>query len=218
MRRSLILDAYDRILHLICSGAYPPGLALTECELCESMQMSRTPVREALHRLSAEGMVTYSRSKGFTVATFSAEKICQVYEMLEGIEGMMAFLLAKDHDAPGFDRAGEAVEQMIRSCETENWDEWIKADSEFHIILNKCCKNEYIARDVERYNRPATQVRNMITRIYINKKKSTEDHRQLYEAILDSNADKARTIAQNHSAWIRAEVAHYLKTFNILGG
>lgn len=218
MRKSLILEAYERILGLIQSGVYAPGFPLTESELCNAMDMSRTPVREALHRLSAEGMVEYSRSKGFTVASFSAEKISQVYEVLEGLEGMMAFLLAKDHSAAAFNEAGAAVEDMVRACQSENWDEWVRADSRFHVALNQCSKNEYIARDVERYNRPATQVRNMITRLYIDKQKSTDDHKKLYEAIAASDAERARALTQNHYAWIREEVTCYLRTFNILGG
>lgn len=218
MRKSLTKEAYERISQYIQDGTFAPGMALIETDLCERLQMSRTPIREALQRLSSEEMVDYSRARGFTVSAFSAQKLGNIYEMLEGLEGMMSYLLAEDHDAPCFAAAGEAVQEMERACQSENWDQWLKADSKFHAALYESCHNVYIARNAERFNRPATQVRMMITRFYLDKHRSTRDHRALYEAIIASDAEKARALAQDHYRWVRGEILKYLGAFNIVGG
>ena len=218
MRKSMTTAAYEQISQYIQDGVLAPGSALIETELCERLNMSRTPIREALQRLSSEERIDYSRARGFTVSTFSSEKLGHVYEILEGLEGMMSYLLAEDHSSPSFADAGAAVAEMEAASEQENWNEWLKADTKFHRAMYESCRNVYIARYAERFNRPASQVRTMITRFHLDKKKSTSDHKELYEAIVRGEAERARTVAENHYRWIRGEVLKYLEALNIPGG
>ena len=64
--------AYDRMKHAIISGVFPPEKLLVERELCEMLGVSRTPVREALRRLSSEGLVESHPGRGMFVTRLNA--------------------------------------------------------------------------------------------------------------------------------------------------
>ncbi|HTN64313.1 MAG TPA: GntR family transcriptional regulator [Devosia sp.] len=84
----------DRIIAAIEQGSLKPGMRLLETELAAQLQVSRTPVREALHRLSAMGLATPGPQRGLIVAQMSYEQLRQLFEARKGLEGMAARLAA----------------------------------------------------------------------------------------------------------------------------
>ncbi len=80
-------DAYQLIRRAIVEGAYAPGQRLVEQRLAEEHGLSRTPVREALRRLQAEGLVDVERHRGAAVRRLSADDIADIYELRSRLEG-----------------------------------------------------------------------------------------------------------------------------------
>lgn len=205
--------AYDTIKAAIENGQIPQGKQLVESDLCALLAMSRTPIREALNRLHAEGYVEYRAGRGFSAAIYGVEELRQIYEMIEAVESMLVYLLAQEHgDLSELERA---VEDMEQALEEEDWGRWTAADTNFHNAMYAMCRNVYIARDLEFLNRPAYHTRMMITRIYIDKGISTKAHRNIYDAIVCGDADLARSEAQKHFSWIRERVIECLRTYKI---
>ena len=83
---------YARLRALIASGDVAPGSWLREAALAERLGVSRTPVREALNRLAAEGIVEISRNKGAQVVSFSPEDVAGLYDVRAGFEPHAALL------------------------------------------------------------------------------------------------------------------------------
>lgn len=79
---------YLRIVELISSGKYTPGAALTEASLSRTLQVSRTPVREALLRLQAEGVLQSTLARGFTVRHLLHRDAAELYPILAALEGL----------------------------------------------------------------------------------------------------------------------------------
>ena len=88
-------DVYGRIRRAIVEGRYEPGARLIEQRLAEEHDVSRTPVREALHRLEAEGLVTFERNRGSQVRDFSAADISDLYDLRSRLESYGAELAAE---------------------------------------------------------------------------------------------------------------------------
>lgn len=88
----------DQVAEIIClrlaNGELRPGDHLTEKSLAEQLQVSRTPVREALQRLTTLGLLTHDAHRGSRVATLTLAQLCQVYEVRERLEGLAAGLFA----------------------------------------------------------------------------------------------------------------------------
>ncbi len=94
MAKSKLSDiAYNQIKELIQSGEYSPGTALPETELSNKLGISRTPIREALQRLSEDMIVTITPHLGAMVSSFDLNQLKDLYETREAVEGMMARLL-----------------------------------------------------------------------------------------------------------------------------
>ena len=216
MRNSRADIAYKILKEKIDCGTISHGMQLVENDLCDSLNMSRTPVREALNRLHAEGYLEYTPGKGFSATSYDKNKIRQIYEMIEAVEGMLAYLLAQKYKDLELAEMRQAVEDMEDSIKSENWDIWTDADSRFHEYMYSRCDNCYISHDLEQLNRPANKVRQMITRVYLDKSESTRSHRAIYEAIKVGDAELARHEAQKHFSWVREQVCECLDCFEIL--
>lgn len=88
-------SVYDRVIAEIRSGALGPGARLTEADLAERLAVSRTPVREAIRRLEAEGLVTHVPRVGATIRTLSYPEIMELYEMRTVLEAAGARFAAR---------------------------------------------------------------------------------------------------------------------------
>src|SRR4051812_25911431 len=86
-RASLSTTAYAKIREAIQKGIYSSGNRVLEDELARQMNMSRTPVREALHRLEAEGLLVHEAHRGIVVARLDYQMIMELYSMRDVLEG-----------------------------------------------------------------------------------------------------------------------------------
>jgi len=86
--------AYEGVRQAIVEGTYEPGRRLVEQRIAEDFDVSRTPVREALRMLEAEGLVTSEPNRGAAVRAFSTEEIVDVYELRARLESYAAELAA----------------------------------------------------------------------------------------------------------------------------
>lgn len=102
---------YDRVRAAIVEGRYPPGARLVEQRLAEELDVSRTPVREAVRRLEAEGLVVVERNRGAHVRPLDEAEIADLYEVRARLEAYGAELAAE--------RADDADRVAIRSAADE---------------------------------------------------------------------------------------------------
>jgi DNA-binding GntR family transcriptional regulator len=214
-KRSRASQAYNILKGRIIEGKLPPGMQLVEQDLCEQLSMSRTPIREALNRLRAEGLVEYRHGRGSLIAPITKEKVKQTYEALEAVESMMFYLVAEDHENPAFADAEKALLEMERTAAKRDWDAWVLADKAFHENIRKCCKNRYIAEQCDILNRPSHQFRMLITKTHIDKSVSTRDHRLTFDAMARGDAREARDSAQKHYFRLRRQIIAFLDQYGL---
>ncbi len=127
--------AYDSARAAIASGRYPSGSALREEELAEAAGVSRTPVREALRRLAAEGLVELTSRRGARVATWNAEDVEEIFALRADLEGHAARLAAKRATEVECDRLRTLCGDMEKAL-GERPADWLdrvnRANSGFH--------------------------------------------------------------------------------------
>ncbi|WP_168929409.1 GntR family transcriptional regulator [Nocardioides sp. GY 10113] len=95
--RASATTAYQQIRTAIIEGRYEPGARLVEQRIAEEFDLSRTPVREALRTLDAEGLVQLEPHRGATVRAFEAEDVVDLYALRARLEGYAAELAAERH-------------------------------------------------------------------------------------------------------------------------
>lgn len=109
--------AYRLIRRAIAEGDFEPGSRLVEQRIGEMFDLSRTPVREALRSLAADGLVVIERNRGAVVATMSETDICDQYELRARLESLAAERAATRIDADGIARLDAAIAEFDEGVE-----------------------------------------------------------------------------------------------------
>lgn len=131
---------YARLRSAILGGEYQPAARLGEAELAEFTGSSRTPVREALRRLEAEGLVEVLPHRGARVAEWSPEDLEEIYDLRMLLEGFAALRAAGRIRPKGLDRMEELcglIEQAAGPGPRQDLDRVAELNAEFHGIARE---------------------------------------------------------------------------------
>ena len=124
--------AYEMLKEKIITNQLAPGTMLVERQLCEMLNSSRTPIREAIQQLSADGLVTSIPTVGSYVSEIRYEYVIQLYDVREYLEGLAAKLSAiniTDSQIQALNRCWLNMNDDIR---TKEYDKLFQEDSNFH--------------------------------------------------------------------------------------
>ena len=195
---SLEERVYLQLEEEILSGKLSRGEQLKEVAIAKRLDVSRTPVRGALHRLAEDGLVTLSANKGATVVGITAADIEDIYAVRMRLEGLAARLAAE--------RMSEAEREELRSCfelsefyMIKNNDERCgELDSEFHSIIFKASGSRHLCKILSDLHKNIKAYRRLSLSRPERAEKSIMEHKEILEAILSGNADEAERKSSIH--------------------
>lgn len=198
-RQTRVTDAHARLKNEILSNRMPPGFQATEPEIAQRLGMSRTPVREALIRLQAEGLVELVPRRGARVLPIRAEDMREIYEILTALESDAAAALARRRPGAG-DLAplSAATRDMERAMEVGDLDAWAEADDRFHRALLELHGNRRLQNVAQALSDQAHRARIATLRLRDLPKLSTDEHRGILDALKAGDAERARQACRAH--------------------
>ncbi len=202
--------AYESIRTSILSGNLFQGQPISEMEMAEKLNMSRTPVREALSRLRSDGLLEYIAHKGVVVRQFSRQEIEMAYVYAQAVEGMLAGVVAENAANLDFTEAESCLARMQEALNNNDSTAWANADNEFHDTLRKLCGNSFLVKAVVDVYGQINYTRMLITRVALDKATSTKDHGMLLEYMKMGDVKSARESMEAHLCRIRNEVMRIL--------
>ncbi|MCL6478310.1 MAG: GntR family transcriptional regulator [Peptococcaceae bacterium] len=126
---------YEEIKNQILSGRLKQGQRLVERDLAKEMQVSRTPVREALMQLEQERLVTTSKFKGVTVARMNSREARDLFQVRAVLEGLAAREAALHRSGEDLERLRRCVEDAKRAREEGMLADVIKYNADFHLTI-----------------------------------------------------------------------------------
>ena len=142
---SLTQLAYETLLAMIARRELRPGEHLVERQLCEELEVSRTPLRAALRTLAAQGLVVENRNRGCFIPKRDVREISQMNEARQALEGMAARLWTlrgqPEHLGELRETAMQAHDAALDGAVSRYYDR----DFSFHRLLLRHCDNDYIA-------------------------------------------------------------------------
>ena len=148
--RSLTEKAYQLLVYKITRLELEPGSSLAEKNLVKALDIGRTPIREALQRLSAEGLVLHLPNRGMFVAEINASNTQHVYEfraLIDGEAARLAALRASEKDV----RDLMALHlSMAKSIDLEDVDAFVESDRHFYEALARAAQNNYLSEVIPR--------------------------------------------------------------------
>lgn len=125
--------AYQRLRHEIRSGELRPGERVTLKRLSGMLEMSLTPVREALNKLEAEGFVVHERHRGTFIADIGPQRVDQIYRLRTVLEPMAVRMAAERVAEEGLSAEISEIGELLRACdEAETPLEVVQRNEEFH--------------------------------------------------------------------------------------
>jgi len=191
--------AYMLLLDQILSGELGADQALSERKLADNLQMGRTPVREAIRRMTREGLIEVRPARGTYVRELTIDEVEEIYEARIGLEGMAAFLAAERGPTEAFATFRQKFEDMIAKPEDFDLADTHKLGQEFHVEIFRAAKNRYL---IEIYE--PLRLRHRITlglpRFYNHDwvRESVKEHLAILDAIVRRESTEARQLICDH--------------------
>jgi len=209
-------EAYLEIRRRILDNEWAPGFSALEQELAQQLEMSRTPVREALLRLQDEGLVAVIPRHGMRVLPVSPEDMREIYQVLTALESAAAGLAAMANASE--DRVASlslACEQMEAALLSKDLLAWAEADECFHTQLLLLSGNHILTETVLRFWDRAHRARLVTLRLRQLPETSTREHRQLIDAIVSGNSQLAQDLHRAHRERGMHELLNILEVFKL---
>ena len=127
---------YDFLKSNILSGHFKPGRRLIEEDLAEELGVSRTPVREAFHKLELEGLITPLETRGFIVPKDSKGEMEELFEIRSILEGHALRIIAEVVSDETIDRLNSLVEKADEAFREKDLEGIYASNTQFHDLLN----------------------------------------------------------------------------------
>lgn len=195
-------QAYQAVKARIVEGTYTPGYRLVLGSIAKDLGFSVVPVREAIRRLEAEGLVTFERNVGATVAGIDPTEYLYTMQTLSIVEGAATALSAPLIGATAIARA-RAVNEEMREC-LDHFDpvRFTRLNQDFHSVLFEHCPNPHILDLVHRgWNRLAALRSSTFRFVPGRARDSVEEHEELLRLIeTGASADRIEQAARRHRA------------------
>jgi DNA-binding GntR family transcriptional regulator len=192
-------QAYLELKRRIMENELSAGDQLMEGEVAEMLNISRTPAREAMVKLEAEGLVEVRPRHGMKVKAISASDMEEIYAVLTGLESTAAWQAAKGPRKPeDIQKLRDCVRQMDDSLMQKDLKSWAEADKAFHRQLVAMSGNSRLIELVDRYIDQSHRVRMLTLKLRPMPTQSNTDHADVVAAIEKGDADAARRIHRVH--------------------
>jgi DNA-binding GntR family transcriptional regulator len=188
-------DAYVRLKEAIRDGTFAAGGRLTELDVAARLRVSRTPVREAMHRLEAEGLLSYEPRRGVTVTRPDHSMVIELYVMREALEGTAAGLAAQHASSIEIAALAELIEG--ESAHLHDGAELSRINQRIHRLLYFAAHNRYLLRSLSSLADTMTLLPTMLGDID-RAKESHDEHLRLLAALRARDPAAAEEAARIH--------------------
>ena len=174
-----------------------PGSKVSESEIAAGLGLSRTPVREALQELSRERIVEIYPQRGSIIALVDYTLVDEARFMRQCLECGVADVLAQRAGTMDFSALRENLELQEYYVRSGNLDKLLELDNQFHQELYRLAGYENCYRMMAGMYRHFDRVRWMATQS-VNQEPCVEDHRAIYQAIVEGNSREAAEVVREH--------------------
>ncbi|MFC4563403.1 GntR family transcriptional regulator [Nocardiopsis mangrovi] len=203
-------EVYERLREKIFTGELPPGARLSVPALAESLEVSRSPVRDAVLRLVQERLAREEPRRGAVVARVGIAELVAIYEIREVLEGLAARLAVENAGRKLVRALREALDEHEAALRTADLAASTEADLRFHRLIREAAANPEVIRvldDVQAQVRLAMRS----TTVTAGPRQAVDDHRAILTAIESGDAVAAEQAARAHIFRLRSVLQRQLE-------
>lgn len=195
---SLRGKVYETIREDILGGRYQQNTELKEAAIGAELGVSRTPVREALRQLELEGLVKIIPNRGAYVNMITSKDVQDIYVIRSMLEGLCARWATEEITQEQLDELEETLCLTEYHTRKENYEKLYELDSLFHEQLYSASGSRILNHVLSDFHDYVKRVRKATIASQERSVKSTEEHRAIFEAIREKDADRAEELARQH--------------------
>ena len=202
---------YDWVHGAISDLHLPPGSPLRENRLAAHLGVSRTPVREALHRLERDGLVQRSPDDRFVVATLTTDDVKEACDAIHVLDRYLLERAAGRIDSDSAEELRRIAGEMRRCSRDGDLAGWAEADHRFHDILAAAADNRLVSDLV-------SQVRRRVHRFWLGQEarmdglsRCSQEHTELADAIAGGDALTIGPVVERHITSMRENLLGFLQ-------
>lgn len=193
----------ERIRSAILRGDLKPGAKLTEQDLAAELEVSRTPIREAIRQLEVERLLTRVPFVGVTVRQLSPEEVLELLEIREVLEGLVARLATRHMDDAHLHRLQASLRSLTESARKGDVASYLDHALAFRRALVECCRSESLAEQVLVIENRLRLVGNRTALLPGRMEASITEHEMLLAAIASGDAASAERLNRERIQHIR---------------
>ena len=205
-------QAYDLVKDRILTLAFKPGQYITDNEIAGELNISRTPIREALRRLEHEGLLINRPRRGWQVSPLSLADIHEIFDIKEVLEGMIVRQAAVCQDETLRGDLKEAVAGMQRASTVGDQETWMAVHTQWHqtIFAMMTAPKGRAAQIVQNLNDQWWRLYFLTVAVEGRLERKTREHVVVAESILAGEAEEAERLMRHHLQKTRADLVHLL--------
>lgn len=200
--KSLQERTYLALRASILSGEIAPGERLIETQLAKKLQVSRTPVREAIKQLQRETLAIADKNGGIRVMTISVIDARQLYDCRIALEELAVREVCRVATELQISKIGEWVDKaealLAKGFSPDKSSQMLEIDYQFHLAIVESSGNKWLVYLLDRVFDKMKLLRVQTTKYNPRVLEIRSEHRQVYQAIAQKDAEKAVTLIGEH--------------------
>ena len=197
-RATYHVQVADRLRNMIMTGKLVEGDKINENELCETMGISKTPLREALRVLSGEGLIRLVANRGAFVAKPTFEEIAEMFDVMSLLEAFCARAACRKMTARDFTRLEKLHAKLETAFEKRDQEEYIRFNNQYHALVQEIAGNRTLNQIVTGLRKKILLYRFQSLNLPTRFEHSIREHRELLEAFRQREAATAETLMREH--------------------
>jgi len=202
---------YEFLKSSVLSGHFNPGERLTEEHLAKRLGVSRTPVREALHKLESEGLIKPLETRGFIVSRDSKDEVEELFELRAILEGYALRIISEKISEEDLKQLGRLVAGAEDALRRKRMEEVFKWNTKFHDTLHG------IVVDKKRLHRLLVNIRKYVLRYRMDTlqypdggKRAVDGHRKILLALRLKDPDLCERMMREHIQEAKVDAEQFL--------
>jgi GntR family transcriptional regulator, rspAB operon transcriptional repressor len=192
-------QVYEAVEAAIVRCDLDPGAVLGDRQLAEMLGVSRTPVRDALHRLESSGLVERRGRMGWMVSTFALQDVRELFELRRVFEPLGLERLSQAWDEAVVRELSHSFEQFPERLTPDLLPDYLHDDHRFHKRIVGCSRNGRVIRFYEAVEKQIDRIRHYLSYNYEGRvEASLKEHREICAAIAARDLSAATEALDNH--------------------
>lgn len=190
--------AYGQIKSWIISGTLPPDTILVERQLCEMLDLSRTPVRSALQELAKDGFVLTAPGRGMMVTRVQIEDVIEIFEIRRSLDTLALELFMRTSQPELVAQMRETVDAMRAALDARDFMAFVRADNQFHELYSHNTGNQRLERILIELSEQERRILALTLNDVDRCKMSYRHHLAIMEKVEEGNVKKATNLLRRH--------------------